>query len=89
MHRIKTLGVRARQPQHARRDDLEARLLEARGAQRVAAPFPIGVEGTTAWLRAAAAACGINPRKVDEITAPTADSVLARMRGFEPAGRQA
>jgi putative ABC transport system ATP-binding protein len=27
-------------------------------------------------------------RIVDEITAPTADSVLARMRGFEPAGRQ-
>jgi light-independent protochlorophyllide reductase subunit N len=60
-----------------------ARLLEARGAQRVAAPFPIGVEGTTAWLRAAAAACGINPRRVDEITAPArerATAALARHR---------
>ena len=33
-----------------------ARALENRGATRIAAPFPIGVEGTTAWLKAAAAA---------------------------------
>ena len=35
-----------------------ARALEERGAQRIAAPFPIGIEGTTAWLEAAAAAFG-------------------------------
>jgi len=29
-----------------------ARALEERGAQRIAAPFPFGVEGTTEWLRA-------------------------------------
>ena len=32
-----------------------AKALEARGAQRIAAPFPLGVEGTSQWLWAAAA----------------------------------
>ena len=36
-----------------------ARALEDRGATRLAAPFPLGVEGTTAWLRAAADAFGV------------------------------
>ena len=31
-----------------------ARALESRGATRIAAPFPLGAEGTTRWLRAAA-----------------------------------
>jgi light-independent protochlorophyllide reductase subunit N len=31
-----------------------ARALEGRGATRIAAPFPLGAEGTTRWLRAAA-----------------------------------
>ncbi len=34
------------------------RLLEARGATHLPAPFPFGVEGTTAWLSAAAEAFG-------------------------------
>ena len=38
-----------------------ARALEERGARRLAAPFPIGVEGTTLWLEAVAAAFGIDP----------------------------
>jgi light-independent protochlorophyllide reductase subunit N len=46
-----------------------ARFLEGRGAQRIAAPFPIGVEGTTAWLQAAAAAFGIAAETVDRVTA--------------------
>jgi light-independent protochlorophyllide reductase subunit N len=36
-----------------------ARALEASGARRLGAPFPLGVEGTTAWLKAAADAFGI------------------------------
>ncbi len=44
------------------------RALEARGAQRIAAPFPFGVEGTTAWLAAAAAAFGIGADVVDNVT---------------------
>ena len=46
-----------------------ARALVARGADRVAAPFPIGVEGTTAWLTAAAAAFGVSAAQVQAATA--------------------
>jgi light-independent protochlorophyllide reductase subunit N len=47
-----------------------ARLLEARGAQRLAAPFPLGSEGTTEWLRAAARAWGVDAAKFDAVVAP-------------------
>jgi light-independent protochlorophyllide reductase subunit N len=47
-----------------------ARALEARAAQRLAAPFPLGVEGTTRWLQAAASAWNVSPRRFDEVTAP-------------------
>ncbi len=60
-----------------------ARALEQRGAQRIAAPFPIGIEGTTAWLEAAAAAFGITAARVAEATAPArqrAQGALARQR---------
>jgi light-independent protochlorophyllide reductase subunit N len=46
-----------------------ARALEERGAQRIAAPFPLGAEGTTLWLRAAARAFGIDPGSFREATA--------------------
>ncbi|MBX2855217.1 MAG: ferredoxin:protochlorophyllide reductase (ATP-dependent) subunit N [Rhodobacteraceae bacterium] len=46
-----------------------ARLLEARGAQRLAAPFPLGAEGTDAWLKAAADAWGVAPSHFDAVTA--------------------
>jgi light-independent protochlorophyllide reductase subunit N len=36
-----------------------ARALEERGATRIRAPFPLGVEGTTLWLKAAADAWGV------------------------------
>ncbi|HEX3990920.1 MAG TPA: ferredoxin:protochlorophyllide reductase (ATP-dependent) subunit N [Acetobacteraceae bacterium] len=36
-----------------------ARALEERGATRIAAPFPLGVEGTTLWLQAAASAFAV------------------------------
>ena len=60
-----------------------ARALEARGAQRIAAPFPFGVEGTTAWLQAGAAALGISDATVLEATAAArqrAQAALARIR---------
>jgi light-independent protochlorophyllide reductase subunit N len=38
-----------------------ARRLEERGAVRLPAPFPLGIEGTTGWLRAAADAWGVAP----------------------------
>jgi len=37
-----------------------ARALEERGITRLSAPFPFGAEGTTAWLKAAADAFGID-----------------------------
>jgi light-independent protochlorophyllide reductase subunit N len=36
-----------------------ARALEKRGAVRLAAPFPLGAEGTTSWLKAAAKHWGV------------------------------
>jgi light-independent protochlorophyllide reductase subunit N len=60
-----------------------ARALERCGAQRIAAPFPIGVEGTTAWLKAAAETFGIPAARVDEVTASArqrAETALARQR---------
>jgi light-independent protochlorophyllide reductase subunit N len=60
-----------------------ARALEERGAQRISAPFPLGVEGTTAWLRAAAEAFSVPPARFDAAVAPKrerAERALARHR---------
>jgi light-independent protochlorophyllide reductase subunit N len=46
-----------------------AKALERRGAIRIPAPFPIGVEGTTEWLGAAAAAWGVDAALFDSVTA--------------------
>lgn len=45
-----------------------ARALEERGANRINAPFPLGVEGTTAWLQAAATAFGVGPTRFAQAT---------------------
>ena len=47
-----------------------ARALEARGAQRLVAPFPLGAEGTEAWLQAAATAFAVNPALFERTIAP-------------------
>ena len=60
-----------------------ARALEDRGATRLPAPFPLGVEGTTAWLRAAADAFGVNATAFDaatEISRARAERALTRYR---------
>jgi len=60
-----------------------ARMLENRGATRIAAPFPLGVEGTTRWLEAAAAAFDIGVDVVATATAAPrqrAEAALARQR---------
>ena len=60
-----------------------ARALEARGATRLAAPFPLGVEGTTAWLRAAADAWGVPAARFEAATAAArarAETALDRTR---------
>ena len=43
--------------------------LEKRGAERLHAPFPLGVEGTLAWFRAAAEAWGVDEARLMEATA--------------------
>ena len=66
-----------------------ARALDARGAARLPAPFPLGAEGTTAWLRAAADAFGVVPALFESaIAAPRAraESGMARYR-VELAGK--
>jgi light-independent protochlorophyllide reductase subunit N len=45
-----------------------AHAIEARGATRLPAPFPLGEEGTTAWLRAAAEAFGVSSTRFDDVT---------------------
>jgi light-independent protochlorophyllide reductase subunit N len=60
-----------------------ARGLDAAGAHRLQAPFPLGVEGTTAWLQAAANAFGVAATCFeDAIAAPRqrAEAALARQR---------
>ena len=44
-----------------------ARALEARGAQVLEAPYPIGIEGTRLWLGAAARAWGVAEARLAEI----------------------
>ncbi len=43
--------------------------LERRGARHIAAPFPFGEEGTTAWLRAIATEFGVSEDVFDRVTA--------------------
>ena len=49
------------------------RALESRGAQHLAAPFPFGAEGTTAWLKAAADAFGISQETFTAVTSAGAE----------------
>jgi len=67
-----------------------ARALVERGARLIDAPFPLGAEGTTLWLRAAADAFGVAPDRVATATALPAQrarTALARARA-ELAGRR-
>ncbi|MDP4301376.1 ferredoxin:protochlorophyllide reductase (ATP-dependent) subunit N [Leptothrix discophora] len=60
-----------------------AKALEDRGAVRIPAPYPLGVEGTLAWLLAAADAMGVDSAVVEAATAAPrqrATQALAAMR---------
>jgi light-independent protochlorophyllide reductase subunit N len=60
-----------------------ARALENRGATRIAAPFPLGDEGSHAWFQAAARAFQLDPQTVNAALAPArsrARQALARLR---------
>lgn len=59
------------------------RALLARGAKLQAAPYPFGVEGTTAWLTAAAAAWSVRAERFLQVTQPCIERArrsLARYR---------
>ncbi|MFM8525362.1 MAG: ferredoxin:protochlorophyllide reductase (ATP-dependent) subunit N [Cyanobacteriota bacterium] len=47
-----------------------ARALVARGAELIPSPYPLGVEGSRAWMAAAASAFGIAPSVVAELLDP-------------------
>jgi light-independent protochlorophyllide reductase subunit N len=67
-----------------------ARALEQRGATRLEAPFPLGAEGTTLWLEAAAHAWGVGEALFESVTRPgreRARQALERHR-FLLAGRR-
>ena len=61
------------------------RLFDERGAQRLDAPFPFGVEGTSHWLAAAAKEWGISDADFERVTAPRrarAQSALGRYKAI-------
>ncbi|MBV8915717.1 MAG: ferredoxin:protochlorophyllide reductase (ATP-dependent) subunit N [Acetobacteraceae bacterium] len=54
-----------------------ARALEACGAQRLPAPFPLGADGTTEWLQAAASAWGVSQARFRAATGAAEDRARA------------
>jgi light-independent protochlorophyllide reductase subunit N len=59
-----------------------ARALEERGATRLAAPFPLGVEGTTLWLQAAADAWGVSPSMFQQATGASRERAERALGGY-------
>ncbi len=56
-----------------------AAALERRGARRIDALFPLGVEGTTSWFTAAAAAFGKEASRTEAVLAPPARRAAASL----------
>lgn len=59
-----------------------ARALVARGATLLSSPYPLGANGTTAWLRAAASAWGISDDVVQRVTAAPAERARAAVARY-------
>jgi light-independent protochlorophyllide reductase subunit N len=59
-----------------------ARALEARGAVRLAAPFPLGAEGTAAWLHAAAVEFSVGEDAFERAIGPDRDRALRALEKF-------
>lgn len=60
-----------------------ARALEDRGATRIPALFPIGAEGTTAWLRAAADVWGVTPEHFRAVTATAHERAVRAVSRYQ------
>jgi len=61
-----------------------ARALQERGAQILAAPFPLGAEGTTLWLQAAATAFGVDAARFRRVTAPSHERAQRALATYRP-----
>lgn len=61
-----------------------ARALETHGARRIAAPFPLGVEGTTLWLQAAAREWSIDPTHARTVTAAASQRASRALERHRP-----
>ena len=61
-----------------------ARALERRGAQLLSAPYPLGVEGTTAWLQAAASAYGVPEALFESTTRAARERGTRAMAAHRP-----
>jgi light-independent protochlorophyllide reductase subunit N len=61
-----------------------ARALEARGVQRIAAPFPLGVEGTLGWLRAAADAFAVPEVRFEAATRAAHERARIALQRLRP-----
>jgi len=62
-----------------------ARALEARGAQLLTAPFPIGIEGSRRWFGAAAQAWGLAEDRVAAILAKPVERARQALARYRPA----
>jgi len=61
-----------------------ARALQERGAQILPAPFPLGAEGTTLWLQAAATAFGVDAARFRRVTAPSHERAQRALATYRP-----
>ncbi len=61
------------------------RALQARGATLLPSPYPLGVEGTTLWLRAAADAFGVAPERFASAIAAPAQRARTALARYRPA----
>lgn len=61
-----------------------AQALEARGACRINALYPLGEEGTTSWLRAIAASFGVADERFDAVTAAPRKRARAALAHYQP-----
>jgi light-independent protochlorophyllide reductase subunit N len=62
-----------------------ARALEARGATHLPAPFPLGAEGTTAWLRAAADTWQVDAARFEAATSAGAQRAARAIAHYRDA----
>jgi light-independent protochlorophyllide reductase subunit N len=61
-----------------------AAALEARGARRIDAIFPLGAEGTTAWLRAICSTFGVDMARLDVVVAQPRRRAAEAMAHYRP-----